>query len=155
MSKFKDRKCSNVNCDTIYTPRGPASKYCYRCSEANRKESDRRRAQAYRIRKGLVEKPGVGKGGANKQYREDSQYKSGISRFQKMRSKIKDERRYCERCNKDLINASRYHWCVHHRNHNRSINDDYNLELLCKRCHQLEHDCHKAFEGATTIETTS
>jgi hypothetical protein len=50
-----------------------------------------------------------------------------------------------------LISVGKYEWVVHHRDHDRSNNVDENFELLCKRCHQIEHECHKAFEGAEVI----
>lgn len=151
MKKFNNRVCSEEGCYEEYTPLGPAAKYCPSCALSRSRESGIRSTREYRIRNGLVKNPGVGKGGANAKYKEDSQYSTGIARFQNIRSRIKKERRYCERCGEDLTNASRYHWCVHHRDHDRSHNDDKNLELLCKSCHQIEHECHKAFEGATTI----
>ena len=47
----------------------------------------------------------------------------------------------CERCGKDLEDATRWKWCVHHKDHDHSNHELSNLELLCKRCHQLEHSC--------------
>ena len=32
---------------------------------------------------------------------------------------------------------------VHHKDHNRKNNVESNFELLCKRCHQVEHECWK------------
>ena len=39
----------------------------------------------------------------------------------------------CNRCNSDKF------ICVHHKDENRKNNDITNLEVLCKRCHQLHH----------------
>ena len=82
-------------------------------------------------------------------------YKDGSYTYETIRSEIKNKVRYCERCNKDLVNAGHYEWAVHHKDHNHYNNDGSNLELLCKRCHQIEHDCHLNFEGATTISKES
>lgn len=101
--------------------------------------------QQHRIRTGKTKTPGVGKGGANKQLQEDEQFKHGIAFFRRERPVIKAERRYCERCDKDLIDAGPKMWTVHHKDHNHYNNDPANWELLCKRCHQLEHDCVSAF----------
>jgi hypothetical protein len=68
-------------------------------------------------------------------------WSNGISFFEKKRREIRDTRRYCERCDKDLKDVGQYHWCVHHKDHDRTNNKLENFELLCKRCHQLEHDC--------------
>lgn len=150
MSKFSNRNCTS--CNSEYTPTGPAARFCPSCAEAKRKEAACRGSQNHRIKYGLVQNPGVGKGGANKKGVEDGQYKTGIVYFMKNRRRIKDERRYCERCRLDLENATRYGWVIHHIDHNRANNVDSNFELLCKRCHQLEHDCEDAFlSRATTI----
>ena len=52
-------------------------------------------------------------------YAEDSQYKNGIGFFRREGSKLKETVRYCERCGKDLKNAGRYSWVVHHKDHNK------------------------------------
>jgi hypothetical protein len=41
----------------------------------------------------------------------------------------------CERC-ESVVNL-----LIHHRDENRHNNDPTNLETLCKRCHQLHHEC--------------
>lgn len=68
-------------------------------------------------------------------------YKNGIGFFMRASRIYKDSQRYCERCGKDLKDAGKYLWCVHHRDHDRTHNTGDNFELLCKRCHQLEHSC--------------
>ena len=82
--------------------------------------------------------------------------KGGKSLHMKHRARYKDKIRFCERCNKDLKNATHYLWVMHHIDRNKTNNplDSSNWELLCKRCHQIEHECWLAFEGAPTIETT-
>lgn len=78
-------------------------------------------------------------------------YKDGSYTYETIRNELRISIRYCERCKKDLIDAEHNFWAVHHIDHNHYNNDINNLELLCKRCHQIEHDCVKNFEGATTI----
>jgi 5-methylcytosine-specific restriction endonuclease McrA len=34
----------------------------------------------------------------------------------------------------------------HHKDHNSHNNVIENLVLLCKQCHQIEHECWKAFQ---------
>lgn len=96
-------------------------------------------------------KQGVGRGGSNKRYKDDECYRTGKGHFQKLRPILKQERRYCEKCGKDLLEATHYQWVIHHKDHDNTNQDPTNLMLLCKRCHQLTHECWKAFEGATTI----
>jgi len=113
---------------------------CNGCKPKAKREYDRLRVRAYRIRKGVVN-VGVGKGGANTKCSSDSQFKTGIRYFKRRRGKLRTERRYCEVCGTDLRNARIGMWAVHHRDHNRKNNVDTNFQLLCKRCHQLEHNC--------------
>ena len=82
-------------------------------------------------------------------YTEDSQYKNGAGFFNRMRDRIKEERRFCERCGKDLKDANRYQWVVHHKDHNHFHNVIENYELLCKTCHQKEHECGKQLNVKT------
>lgn len=86
-------------------------------------------------------------------YTEDSQYKYGIGFFRREGAKIKEAVRYCEHCGKDLKNAGRYSWVVHHKDHNRKNNTLENYELLCKACHQKEHECHKKLNVKEWIRT--
>lgn len=143
MVKHKDRICTL--CGNMYTPTGPASRYCTPCSAVRHAEVRADITRRYRESRGC--KLGVGKGGANTSFTEDSQYRNGLSRFSKIRSSIRLSRRFCNRCSKDLLDASRYHWVVHHMDHNRANNVESNLELLCKRCHQLEHNCTDNLKG--------
>lgn len=151
MPKFGPRMCQIEDCSAWFIPTGPAAKYCPICAEQVKLSNAARNTQNYRIRNGLVQRPGVGKGGNNAKGEEDSQHKNGMGYFMSIRGAVRIKRRYCERCNKDLISVGRYEWVVHHRDHDRSNNVDENFELLCKRCHQIEHECHKAFEGAEVI----
>lgn len=146
-----EKKCKI--CDCVFTGSGPAAKYCVLCKESVLEETRakaRAATQAYRIRMGLVKKPGVGKGGNPLIASEHQNFRHGYYIADRLRAGVKS-RRYCERCNLDLQDADRWHWVVHHRDHNHCNNVTENLELLCKRCHQIEHECHKAFtKGATT-----
>lgn len=146
------KRCKTCGCD--FLGKGPAARYCSACAleaaEAQ-KIKNRERTQAYRIKHGLVRNPGVGSGNAQGKGPASPYYKHGWYVADRLRPVVK-ARRYCERCEEDLSSASRWHWVVHHRDHNHYNNVIENLELLCKRCHQIEHECHKAFKkSATTI----
>lgn len=60
-------------------------------------------------------------------------WKGGIQTYRQYK---KDK---CERC------GSTKHLLVHHKNRNRYDNKLDNLETLCKRCHQIEHEAGKNF----------
>lgn len=133
-------------CDVPFLGTGPTAKFCEPCAEIKRKEAELRGSYNHKLRKGLIKNPGVGKGGNQGSGSEHHSFKNGLGcNFQSQRRRIKEERRYCERCSKDLLEATRYEWCIHHKDHDRSNNVDSNFELLCKKCHQVEHDCHLAF----------
>lgn len=154
MPVFKDKPCKI--CGTVYTPIGPCSYYCSKCAEEQRKLSNRKRELAYRKRKGCL--VGVGKGGATHSGKLNPMWKGGVaSIFASHRKEMRASIKVCEWCGKDLAHAGRYEWCVHHLDHNRKNNDRSNLVMLCKRCHQVHHECIKALipESATTISKES
>ena len=66
-------------------------------------------------------------------------YKNGIGDFIRFRNNVTVKE--CDRCGKDLNGVSQYEWAVHHKDHDRTNNTLDNFEVLCKRCHQLEHNC--------------
>ena len=144
-------------CDCAFNGVGPAAKYCPTCQPLAKEKAKKKAAlatAAHGAATGRIKNPGVGKGGTTGRGENNHRYKHGGYTHETMRGLIKLERRYCERCSKDLIKASHYLWVMHHRDHDSYNNpeDGSNWELLCKRCHQLEHECHKAFtKGATTI----
>lgn len=78
-------------------------------------------------------------------------FKHGRYTYETIRREIKAEVRLCEGCGKDLSDATHYLWVIHHKDHDKSNYRRDNLQLLCKRCHQIEHKCWNAFQGATTI----
>jgi len=116
------------------------------CSPACKRVRDTKAAFQKRIREGDPA-AGVGKGGSTKTGENNSQFVSGEGRFRRIRKEIRSSILHCEWCGKDLTNAGRYDWCVHHIDHIRSHNIRSNLVMLCKRCHQIEHDCVKALNN--------
>ena len=139
-------KC--IGCGLEFSPIRKDQQYCKRqdCLRKRERERNKRRALTWK-----PETVGVGKGGSNKVGSEHVQYSTGKGTLNRLRHKIKKEVRYCEYCGADLKNASSKSWCIHHVDRDRTNNMRANLCLLCKRCHQVEHKCWEAFEGATTI----
>lgn len=130
----KPKPCSM--CNVVFTPTGQNQKRCAFCrypywetgeGKLRQQESARRFWKNKAEREGR--KYGVGSGNAFGRGPDHSVYKDGIGIFQRFR---KDK---CERC------ASIKFLCVHHKDQNRHNNVLENLETLCKRCHQLEHNC--------------
>jgi hypothetical protein len=141
MTIFQSKLCSK--CNSEYIPTGPSQRFCGSCGDIQKKKVSREAVDRHRENNGV--KVGIGSGGCNAKGKDDSQYKNGITYFLKHRKRIKEERRYCERCSVDLKDVAWYLWVIHHKDHDRSNNTDENFELLCKRCHQLEHDCYEHF----------
>lgn len=67
------------------------------------------------------------------------------------KEKLKQLSYCCERCGTHIDDSVRGTWAGHHKDHNRQNNTKDNLEVLCKRCHQIEHRCWTAFQSVTTI----
>ena len=143
MPTFKEKPCTV--CETLYLPTGPASSFCPSCAAIKKQES-RERDKAKR-------RTGVGSGNSpSNRGTTHPNYKTGIGIYKKIRDwKLVAQNYKCSRCNTELDTSNPHKWCGHHIDHDRLNNIPSNIEVLCKRCHQLEHECWKAFEGATTI----
>lgn len=126
-----------IGCNGRFPKTGRNQKRCETCKA--RESVDK--VIRYKIRKGQIQKPGVGSGGNQGEGETHHSYKNGIGKFHKSSRLILQQRRYCERCEKDLLDAGRYEYCIHHRDHDRDNNpaDGSNWELLCKACHQSHH----------------
>jgi hypothetical protein len=152
---FKPKPCKI--CEKRFTPTAPCNLVCSNeCKHSlDNLYKERKRVKSYQRwcekqkAKGRSFAIGVGRGGTAKRFKDNKLYKNGMGEFARLRLEVK-ARRFCERCNKDLEHVNNHSWACHHRDHNRNNNVIENLELLCKRCHQLEHECWKAFEGVTT-----
>ena len=146
---FKDKPCKV--CGATFTPTAPCNLVC---SDECKKELTRQHRYKKWCKKvtalGRAHVIGVGRGGSALKFKDNPLYKNGIGNFHRLRKVVK-ERGDCERCGVDLRDVSPYSWACHHKEHDRTNNVIENLELLCKRCHQIEHECWKAFEGVTTI----
>jgi hypothetical protein len=99
---------------------------------------------------------GVGSGSTTGKGELNLMYKHGNCVFDRWaREKLQELNNNCERCGKIIDVSKRGFWAGHHKDHNSSNNIKENLEILCKRCHQVEHKCWTAFKGVTTISKES
>ena len=118
----RQRVC--MQCNNVITNKRKGLKFCSpKCRTAYN-------SYQWCLRKNRFVKPGVGSGG-NQEGDSNHQYKDGIGMFQKIAYANKPK--ICERC------GSTENILVHHKDHNRRNNELYNLEVLCKRCHQEHH----------------
>jgi len=140
MPNHKQKSC--VVCGISYTPTGPCSKYCgTNCASVLKPQRQKIYNRRSREKRGLP--VGVGKGGNTRRFTDDSQYSTGIGNFHRLRRHLRSTIKHCQRCGKDLSEAKRHEWCTHHKDHDRTNNVLENLEILCKSCHQTEHECWK------------
>jgi HNH endonuclease len=147
MRKLKNRHCNN--CGAEYTPTGSCSKYCPTCKPVVTKEVQKEAIKRWAINKGILN--GKGSGSSTGTEKANHMYSHGRCVFRRWAKERKLQEGLCEHCGKDIKDATHYEWVGHHKDHNPNNNVIENLILLCKQCHQIEHECHKAFEGVTTI----
>lgn len=144
-----------INCSADFVASGPAGKYCEDCqdfklSEQRRKNRERneraRRAKGCKVGRGAL--PG----------KDHPNYKHGYYVAQTQSGPYRQKVRYCERCGVDTFELSRWHWVMHHKDHDHSNHNENNLELLCKKCHAKDHKIENNFKGSVTTiskESTS
>mgnify|MGYP001594673155 CR=1 FL=1 len=133
-----------VKCSASGLTAGKYQKYCPDCVVDANKEAIKR----WHYKHGILN--GLGSGG---KLGEDNQnYKHGRSVFRRWaQEKLKQLSYCCERCGNKIDVSVRGTWAGHHKDHDSTNNIRENLEVLCKRCHQVEHECWRAFQGVTTI----
>lgn len=151
MRRLKEKQCST--CEETYLPTGSCSKYCPECREEQTVKKRREAVKRWSYSKGFLN--GKGSGSATGSGKDNHMYSTGRCTFRRWAKERKESIGVCEHCGKDIKHATHYEWVGHHKDHNPLNNVIENLVLLCKRCHQIEHECHKAFEGVTTISKES
>ena len=116
-----------LGCHEIFTPTGCNSKFCLECAALRTAWS----------RKVSISKTGAGSGGKNlgKATRHNYRY------FYATRLYIK-QHGLCKHCLESFLESE---LVIHHKDANRNNNVETNLELVCRQCHQIEHECWLAF----------
>lgn len=145
--EFKPKNCSE--CGAIYLPTGRCSKYCPVCRPVVTKRIKDAAINRWQYANGILN--GAGSGSATGIGKDNHMYKHGRDVFRRWAKARKETIGLCEECGKNIKDATHYEWVGHHIDHNPQNNVIENLKLLCKQCHQIEHQCWKAFEGVTTI----
>lgn len=136
LKQFKPKPCKH--CKIVFTPQAPCNLFCSDCQKL-KPEWERQRCLRKRFR------TGVGKGGGQRTGKDSPFWTKGLGWYPKEGKRLKALHPFCERCQKDLRNVRPVEWCTHHRDHNRLNNVTENLEILCKQCHQQEHEAGKHF----------
>jgi hypothetical protein len=125
MACVETRQGVCIKCDNVITNKRKGLKFCSsKCRNAYN-------TYQWCLRQNKFEKPGVGRGG-NQEGVNNHQYKTGIGTYSK--KGFANLPNVCNRC-QSLENL-----LVHHMDEDRSNNELYNLEILCKGCHQKHHE---------------
>ena len=123
-----------------------AAKRCTVCAKARQKKQ----IQEWFWKKGVLN--GNGSGSATGKEKANHMYSHGRCVFRRWaKERLKQLSYCCERCGTYIDVSVRGTWAGHHKDHNKTNNVIDNLEVLCKRCHQIEHECWRALQGVTTI----
>lgn len=133
-------------CGTVFAPTGQNHKYCTKACNYNFSVLDGKQKE-YRDRANVKMgiRVGIGSGGTTEKGKLNPNYTNGLHAFRNYARELIRLGVPCNKCNVDLRNATRWQWCGHHKDHNRNNNDLNNLEILCKKCHQVHHESHLNF----------
>ena len=131
MNQFKCSECLGE-----FDKTGRNQKRCKPCASVKQREQ----IAAAAVRTG--KHTGTGSGAHNTPGELHPHWAGGERKFGQVLAPAYFEKvRYCEQCSIDLLGVLPAYRCVHHIDHNRKNNAESNFELLCKRCHQIEHEC--------------
>ena len=121
MGHRQRKECAR--CRKSFLPTGRNCKRCEPCRKEHHLEVCKKRWHSTYVKKGHDQA-----GPRN------NAWKGGVSPAYYRKVGFAAHGGQCARCSVDAT-------LVHHKNGNRSDSSPGNLEPLCKRCHQLEHDC--------------
>lgn len=137
----KMKKC--LDCGVEFKQTGKNHKRCSSCATARARQAVLDWQSKY-----ITQKPGVGKGGSTPFGELNPYFRHGRSIFGRWAKEKLVELNYkCERCGATIDTSVKGMWAGHHKDHDKTNNIKSNLEVLCKRCHQVEHECWNAFQG--------
>lgn len=155
MRQFKPKQC--LFCGETFTPTGSSHKFCSKIHQyewSKREGIQKEYRDTANAKMGRV--VGIGSGGLTGIGPKNFYYSHGRYAFRNFARKLVRQGVPCNRCGMDLRDATRGKWCGHHIDHDPKNNSLHNLEILCKRCHQIHHDSVSNFKGrATTISKES
>jgi ribosomal protein S27AE len=121
MRQWKARKC--IKCLKKFEPTGANCKRCSKCRRIHFLESCKKRWHRTYVKKGYNQKGKL-----------NNAWRGGISPKYYQEKAFSKHGKLCQRCGEPAV-------LVHHKDDNRRNSDNNNLEVLCKKFHQLEHNC--------------
>lgn len=135
-----------LDCGIKFLVTGRNHKRCVNCAKQKQKEA----VKQWSVLHGKLN--GKGSGSFTGFEDKNHMYTDGRCVFRRWaKEKLKQLEYCCERCGNKIDASVRGTWAGHHKDHNSKNNIKENLEVLCKKCHQIEHECWRAFQGVTTI----
>ena len=139
---FKDPLVKCCECGSEFIRTGKNHKRCSECSLKRTKKIISDWQKKYRNKD-----PDASRGAKFED--KNPQYLHGRCVFRRWaKEKLKDLNFLCERCQTLIDIKERHSWAGHHKDHDPTNNVKENLEVLCKRCHQIEHECWRNWDGA-------
>lgn len=151
---MKEKDC--LFCGTRFILTGRNQKYC--CKEHQIQHADQlgiRKEYRDRANAKMGRVVGIGSGGLTGTGPRNSAYKNGRCAFRNFARELKALGVPCNKCGKDLRDASRGHWLGHHKDHNPENNDLNNLVLLCKKCHHYHHEVYRNLPSLKNVQRLS
>lgn len=146
-SQGRARMKNCINCGISFVPTGKNHKRCVGCAKMANKKAIADWQSKYRTKY-----PGTGKGGTPHFEEKNPMFSHGRCVFRRWaRERLIQLDYCCERCGVKIDPIQRGTWAGHHKDHNSANNIRENLEILCRKCHAIEHECWLAFQGVTTI----
>ena len=132
-------------CGVAFESTGPAGKYCATCKPIYKAAVRKGNYERSALKRGLNYGAGTGNHNNHPKGEASACYSSGKNIWVAARKTLLETIGHCERCKKDLRSSKPSERCVHHKDHNKRNNVMENFELLCKRCHQVEHEVWNNF----------
>lgn len=134
-----------ISCNKPFTKTGKNHKRCTSCNLEHKLNYSRIYYETHKT-------PGLGSGSTTGIAEQNHMFKHGRCVFRRWaKERLKQLDYCCEKCGTTIDVSARGNWAGHHIDHNSHNNTIDNLVVLCKKCHQVEHECWRAFQGVTTI----
>lgn len=132
----KPKKCKA--CPTVFIPTGNSQPWCADCADFRYQYKMHLQSLLRTTKRGG--RAGVGSGGTNEGSCHSQKYREWF-----LMDVWRRQDGQCVDCWDDLTPEE---MLMHHIDHNREHNVLSNFAGVCKRCHQIEHECWLAFRKA-------
>ena len=133
MIQRQERRC--IDCKGAFVPSGTRDLRCTTCRRTHFLASCKERWHRTYVKKGYNQRGELNNawaGGSSPAYYQEVAFSHHGDR--------------CLRCKRPAV-------LVHHKDNNRRNSEPGNLEVLCKRCHQLEHRCAENLPKKVVFKT--